>query len=90
MTQKEISVVNAINMAGIGNDMWGIFSSLKEMDVRVLFGTKQLQVVPPHIYVYRDGKESLKVKGVKPDCTVEDHYGQAVDLYFLDMEGGAR
>lgn len=89
MTQKEISVINAINCSGIDNQIWGILCRTDSMDVRHLFGANQFRVVPPHIYVYR-GKDDafrVKVKGIEPDCTVEDETGEAIDLYFIEMEG---
>lgn len=91
MTQKEINIINAISRSEMDNSMWGISNRTDSMDVRHLYGAENHRVVPPHIYVYRSDVNELNIPVTveAPDFTVQDEWGNVIDLYFMDMEGGS-
>ena len=88
MTQKEIKLINAINVDGISNEMWGIVST--PVTGRDFFGFEAepaaSAVIPPHIYVYRECEEQQVRNDITPDLTTKDKFGQVIDLYYITEE----
>ena len=54
MTQKEYSIIAAINQEGIDNSMWGMSNVEQDTDAYGCTIDNKLETLPPHIYIYGD------------------------------------